>query len=84
MTYGMKRGAPYFENRKVTVHDLFVGNFVNDYQDQFLAEMAEWYAVGLLKYREDIRPGLESAPAALAAMLDGSNFGKMIVQVAAE
>ncbi len=36
------------------------------------------------KYREDIRPGLENAPAAFADMLSGGNFGKTLVQVSEE
>ena len=35
-----------------------------------------------LKYREDIRQGLESIPACFAEMLRGDNFGKMLVQIA--
>jgi NADPH-dependent curcumin reductase CurA len=36
---------------------------------------------GQLKYREDIVDGLEQAPAALIGLLQGRNFGKMLVRV---
>jgi NADPH-dependent curcumin reductase CurA len=74
-------GAATFEKQKVTVHSLFVGNFVNDYQDQFLADMGTWIQDGLIRYKEDLYRGLDEAPHAFSAMLSGHNFGKTIVQV---
>ncbi|MBO1903788.1 NADP-dependent oxidoreductase [Microvirga sp. 3-52] len=47
----------------------------------FYREMAQWIAEGRVKYQEDIVDGLESAPEAFIGMLDGRNFGKLIVQV---
>jgi NADPH-dependent curcumin reductase CurA len=38
-------------------------------------------ADGGLIYREDVHDGLENAPKALAAILSGGNFGKMLVRV---
>ena len=78
----MKRGEAIFQARGVTVRDLFVGNFVADHQAAFLAQMAPWVASGEVRYREDIREGLESVPAAFIEMLRGGNFGKMLVRVA--
>jgi NADPH-dependent curcumin reductase len=74
-------GQPYFDRRSVTVHDLHVGNFVTEHQDRFLAEMAGWIQSGKVKYKEDVWQGLEQAPAAFRAMLDGRNFGKTLVAV---
>ena len=48
----------------------------------FLAEVAPQVASGQIKYREDIRQGIESVPACFSEMLRGDNFGKMIVQIA--
>jgi NADPH-dependent curcumin reductase len=42
---------------------------------------APWVADGSLRYREDEVEGLESAPDALAGMLSGRNFGKLLVRV---
>ena len=75
------RGAEIFGARNVTVNDLFVGDFVKDHEADFLQEMAGWVAAGEVRYREDIRQGLETLPAAFAEMLSGGNFGKMLVQV---
>ena len=74
-------GAPFFASHEVTVHELFVGNYVASHQTEFLAEMADWIRDGRVKYREDIWEGLEKAPEALAAMLRGGNFGKTLVRV---
>ncbi len=52
------------------------------------ARFAEWRALavpwvqdGTLRYRETIIDGLENAPEALARLLGGENFGKMLVRV---
>jgi len=74
-------GAATFAARDVAVHDLRVGNFVADYQDKFLGEMGGWLKAGRVKYKEDLWPGLERAPEAFRAMLDGRNFGKTLVVV---
>jgi NADPH-dependent curcumin reductase len=78
----MKRGEAIFKERGVTVRDLFVGDYVADYRDAFLAEVAPQVAAGKIKYREDIRQGLENVPTCFGEMLRGGNFGKMLVQVA--
>ena len=80
----MAMGQPYFERNSVVVHDLRVGNFVADHQDRFLAEMAGWIQSGKVKYKEDQWHGLDQAPAAFRAMLDGRNFGKTLVVVSAD
>ncbi len=77
----MARGEAIFKDRGVTVRDLFVGDFVKTHHDAFLAEVAPWVASGEVKYREDIRQGIETIPACFAEMLRGDNFGKMLVQV---
>ncbi len=78
-----RSGAATFTKQNVIVHSLFVGNFVAEYQDQFLQEMSAWLRDGLIHYKEDIWQGLEHAPEAFSAMLKGDNFGKTIVQVSA-
>jgi hypothetical protein len=78
----MQRGAAVLEREGVAVRDLFVGDFVESHQDRFLSDMAGWVASGEVKYREDIRQGLENVPACFSEMLKGGNFGKMLVQVA--
>jgi NADPH-dependent curcumin reductase CurA len=63
------------------VHDLFVGNFVADYQDRFLEEMGAYVRAGEVQYLEDKRHGLENTPEVFAQMLRGENFGKTLMVV---
>lgn len=79
----MRQGEPVFQARGVTVRDLFVGDFIARH-DEMLRELAPRVAAGEIKYREDIRQGLETVPACFAEMLRGDNFGKMLVQVGAD
>lgn len=77
----MKKGERVFEERGVSVRDLFVGDFVDSHHDVFLREVAPLVASGAVRYREDIRHGIENVPAAFIEMMSGQNFGKMLVQV---
>jgi len=49
--------------------------------DAFRRDMSEWVASGKVKLHEDIVDGLENAPAAFTGLLQGKNFGKLIVRV---
>ena len=77
----MARGEAIFRERAVTVRDLFVGDYVKEHHDAFLRDMSRWVAAGEVRYREDIREGLETVPDAFAEMLRGGNFGKMLVRI---
>jgi NADPH-dependent curcumin reductase len=48
---------------------------------EWRALAAPWVAEGSLAYREDVHEGLEQAPEALAGILGGANFGKLLVRV---
>ena len=48
----------------------------------FYRDMSAWVAEGKVKLREDIVDGLENAPAALIGLLEGNNFGKVVVRIA--
>jgi NADPH-dependent curcumin reductase len=77
----MAQGKPTFERQHVQVHQLHVRDFVKEHQAHFLAQMAGWIWAGKVKYKEDMWPGLEQAPKAFRAMLEGGNFGKTLVGV---
>jgi NADPH-dependent curcumin reductase CurA len=60
------------------------GFIVSDHNDRapaFLQEVAPLVAQGRIKYREDIVDGLDNAPSAFIGLLEGKNFGKLIVRV---
>ncbi len=48
----------------------------------FQQDMSGWLREGRVKYREEVIEGLENAPRGLIGMLQGANFGKLIVRVA--
>lgn len=49
---------------------------------EFLAQMSVWVKEGKIKFREDIIDGLENAPQAFIGLLEGKNFGKLVIRVA--
>jgi NADPH-dependent curcumin reductase CurA len=77
----MAQGKPTFERQNVQVHQLHVRDFVQEHQSRFLEQMAGWIRDGKVQYKEDLWPGLEQAPKAFRAMLEGGNFGKTLVGV---
>jgi NADPH-dependent curcumin reductase CurA len=63
---------------------LVKGFIVSDHLNRlpaFLADVGQWVREGRIKYREDIVEGLENAPGAFIGLLQGKNFGKMLVKV---
>ena len=55
-----------------------------DYGDrypEFFRAMSAWVGEGEIKFREDIVDGLDNAPQAFIGMLQGKNFGKLVVRV---
>ncbi|RAV31812.1 NADP-dependent oxidoreductase [Corynebacterium heidelbergense] len=61
------------------------GFIQTEYADQmgdFLEEMTPRVADGSVKFREDVVDGLDSAVDAFIGMLNGKNFGKLVVKVA--
>jgi NADPH-dependent curcumin reductase CurA len=50
--------------------------------EEFHEPMSAWLEQDRIKVLEDIVPGLENAPEALISLLEGHNFGKVVVKVA--
>ncbi|PNI03771.1 NADP-dependent oxidoreductase [Vibrio diazotrophicus] len=49
---------------------------------EFAEDMNKWVAEGKIKYREQVEVGLENAPEQLIGLLEGKNFGKLVIEVA--
>lgn len=47
----------------------------------FLAEMTPLIAEGRMRWREDVADGLAAAPRAFIGLLQGENFGKLVVRI---
>ena len=63
---------------------LLQGFIVSDHTERlpdFARDMSGWLKSGRVKYKEDIVEGLENAPGAFIKLLEGGNFGKLIVKV---
>jgi NADPH-dependent curcumin reductase len=50
----------------------------------FQQDMSGWLRAGRVQYREQVIDGLENAPRGLIGLLQGENFGKLVVRVAGE
>ncbi len=67
--------------KSLTIRGFIQRHFL-ELRPDFLREAAQWIEDGRLRYREDIVDGLEQAPAAFIDLLQGRNFGKLIIRVA--
>lgn len=67
--------------KSLTVRGFIQREFV-DQRPDFQREVAGWIREGKILYREDIVDGLPNAPEAFIGLLQGRNFGKLIVRVA--
>lgn len=70
--------------KSLTVRGFIQTEFVPEMYEDFLTDATRWVREGTLRFREDIVEGLENAPEAFAGMLQGKNFGKLLVRVAPE
>jgi len=60
------------------------GFIVSEFPEQKLEAMQQlekWYLEGKLKYKEDIVQGLDNMVEAFQGLLNGNNFGKLLIQV---
>src|SRR5262249_9947213 len=67
--------------KSLTVRGFINYDFAADLFPAFLREVGSGVADGRIRYREDFVDGLERAPEAFIGMLEGRNFGKLIVRV---
>jgi NADPH-dependent curcumin reductase len=66
--------------KRLTLRGFIVTDFAAKEAD-FVREASAWVGSGGLKYREDVIAGLENAPAAFLGLLQGKNFGKLLVEI---
>ncbi|PPC78765.1 NADP-dependent oxidoreductase [Pokkaliibacter plantistimulans] len=70
--------------RRIRMQGFIIFDDYGHRYQEFAAQMGEWLAAGKLKYREHRVAGLENAPDAFIGLLEGRNFGKLVVEVAPE
>lgn len=66
--------------KRLTVRGFIVSDFFEQ-MPAFLRDVPAWMAEGRVKYREDVVEGLDKAPKAFIGLLEGRNFGKLLVKV---
>ena len=66
--------------KRLTYRGFIVWDYASQ-EKEALTELANWIKEGKLHYREDIVDGLENAPEAFIGLLDGKNFGKLVIRV---
>ncbi len=83
--YNATANTPGPNLRPLLVHRAMIKGFiVSDHADRAMAfhqEVAPLVKSGRIKFREDIVAGLDHAPEAFLGLLEGRNFGKLIVRV---
>jgi NADPH-dependent curcumin reductase len=67
--------------KSLTVRGFINFEFATEHYTTFLREVGAGIAGGSIRYREDFVDGLEKAPDAFIGMLEGRNFGKLIVRI---
>jgi NADPH-dependent curcumin reductase CurA len=68
-------------SKSLTLRGFINYEFAEAHYPEFLREVGAGIAAGRIRYREDMVDGLEKAPEAFIGMLDGRNFGKVVVRV---
>jgi NADPH-dependent curcumin reductase CurA len=66
--------------KRLTYRGFIVWDYASQ-EKEALMELSKWIKKGKLHYREDIVDGLENAPEAFIGLLDGKNFGKLVIRV---
>jgi NADPH-dependent curcumin reductase CurA len=73
-----------FLKRRVRVQGFIIFDDYGSHFGEFRLQMSAWLAAGKIKVREDVVDGLEHAPEAFIGLLQGKNFGKLVVHVSDE
>ncbi|TWP37239.1 NADP-dependent oxidoreductase [Leekyejoonella antrihumi] len=68
--------------KSLTVRGFIQREFVKELGAQFEQDMAAWIADGTVQHKEDLVEGLDHAVEAFQGLLEGKNFGKLVVKVA--
>lgn len=68
--------------RRIRMQGYIILDHYAEHFAAFLRDMRAWVAAGSVTLREDVVDGLENAPAAFIGLLEGRNFGKLLVRVA--
>jgi len=68
--------------KRIKMQGFIIFDDYGDRYGEFFTAMSAWLKAGQIKFREDLVDGLENAPQAFIGLLEGRNFGKLLIQVA--
>ncbi|MCU6671654.1 NADP-dependent oxidoreductase [Enterobacteriaceae bacterium H4N4] len=68
--------------KRIRMQGFIIGQDYGHRIAEFQQEMGGWVKAGQIHYREQLIDGLESAPSSLIGLLEGKNFGKVVIQLA--
>lgn len=68
-------------SKRLTVRGFIIFDDYADRYPEFAKAMTAWLAEGVIQYREQIVDGLENTADAFMGMLEGKNFGKLVIRV---
>jgi NADPH-dependent curcumin reductase CurA len=66
--------------KRLTIRGFIVSDFASQ-AESFERDVSAWLKQGKIKFKEDVVEGLENAPQAFLGLLQGKNFGKLLVRV---
>lgn len=66
-------------SKQARIEGFLVFNFASDH-DVARARMTDWVRSGVLKYKEDVVEGFENMPRAFIGLMNGANFGKLLIK----
>ncbi len=69
--------------KRIKMQGFIIFDDYGDRYGEFFTQMSAWLAEGKIKFREDIVDGLGNAPQAFIGLLEGKNFGKLVIRVGA-
>ncbi len=70
--------------KRIRMQGFIIGQDYGHRIKEFQEAMGRWVQEGKIHYREQITDGLENAPEALIGLLEGRNFGKVVIRVASD
>ncbi|TKB07945.1 NADP-dependent oxidoreductase [Desulforhopalus sp. IMCC35007] len=67
--------------KRIKVQGFIIFDDYGHRYDEFAKDMSQMLASGNIHYREQIVDGLENAPESFMGLLEGKNFGKLVIKV---
>ena len=67
--------------KRIKMQGFIIFDDYGDRYPEFFTQMSAWLKEGKIKFREDVVDGLEHAPEAFIGLLEGKNFGKLLIRI---